>query len=345
MKYNLSNQEHFILQRDGSTLFNLDEMTPGGGDSLFESGEGTGSIQQKDSSCQAKGDYSIATGYGVIALGVNSGAEGTGRIVDSSFTITGTANATTYTASSAHGLAYGSVVEYNGIYAKITSVSSNTKFTTNVTLDASNDLNATTIHVCYGIAYGDSTHVEGNDGIAVGTNSHIEGLATMTYGEYAHAEGRGSSASSFYSHAEGYKTLARNQSEHAQGQFNKSNKENGTFGNISNTIHSIGIGTSENTRKNAVEVMQSGDVYIKGINNYDGTNPVLANSIQVKVTAIDASISALSNILDASTADNGKVLMVVNGQFTLVNPVVLYSGSEAPSDMYGNNGDLYMQTS
>ena len=91
--------------------------------------------------------------------------------------------------------------------------------------------------------------------------------------------------------------------------------------------------------------MQSGDVYIKGVNNYDGTNPVLANSIQAKVTAIDASISALSNILDASTADNGKVLMVVNGQFTLVNPVVLYSGSGTPSDMYGNNGDLYMQTS
>ena len=68
-----------------------------------------------------------------------------------------------------------------------------------------------------------------------------------------------------------------NQAEHAQGQYNKSNKAISSFGNAGNTIHSIGIGTAESNRKNAVEVMQNGRVFINGIGGYDGTNPTAAN--------------------------------------------------------------------
>ena len=45
-----------------------------------------------------------------------------------------------------------------------------------------------------------------------------------------------------------------------------------------------------------------------------------------------------------TSADNGKVLMVVNGEWQLVSPVSLYSGSSAPSNSQGNNGDIYVQS-
>ena len=71
------------------------------------------------------------------------------------------------------------------------------------------------------------------------------------------------------SHIEGISTNALNKGEHGEGCYNKSN-QGGTP--ATNTQHSIGIGSSHNDRKNAVEVMQNGDVYVIGIGGYDGTN-------------------------------------------------------------------------
>lgn len=44
-----------------------------------------------------------------------------------------------------------------------------------------------------------------------------------------------------------------------------------------------------------------------------------------------------------SSTDNGKVLQVVNGEWSLVSPVTLYTGTGTPNNSQGNNGDLYMQ--
>ena len=44
-----------------------------------------------------------------------------------------------------------------------------------------------------------------------------------------------------------------------------------------------------------------------------------------------------------SSTDNGKVLQVVNGVWSLVSPVTMYSGTGTPNNTQGNNGDLYMQ--
>ena len=52
----------------------------------------------------------------------------------------------------------------------------------------------------------------------------------------------------------------------------------------------------------------------------------------------------VSGLPQVSSADNGKILMVVNGQWQLVSPSVLYSGQGVPNNAQGNNGDLYMQT-
>ena len=52
----------------------------------------------------------------------------------------------------------------------------------------------------------------------------------------------------------------------------------------------------------------------------------------------------ISGLPAVSSSDNGKILMVVNGQWQLVSPSVLYSGSGVPNNSNGNNGDIYIQT-
>jgi hypothetical protein len=46
-----------------------------------------------------------------------------------------------------------------------------------------------------------------------------------------------------------------------------------------------------------------------------------------------------------TSADNGKILGVVNGQLAWVTPTTIYTGSGAPSSSQGNDGDIYLQTS
>lgn len=51
----------------------------------------------------------------------------------------------------------------------------------------------------------------------------------------------------------------------------------------------------------------------------------------------------INELPTVSSSDNGKVLQVVNGIWTLVTPLHLYSGTGTPDNSQGNNGDLYMQ--
>ena len=78
------------------------------------------------------------------------------------------------------------------------------------------------------------------------------------------AEGESTTAEGYSSHAEGNFTNTTNIAEHAEGRYNVSN---------TGTISSIGIGTSENDRKNAFEVMNTGDIYLYGVGNYFGVLP------------------------------------------------------------------------
>ena len=74
--------------------------------------------------------------------------------------------------------------------------------------------------------------------------------------------GNTQNANGEYSFAEGQNTVANNRSEHAMGEFNESHHIDNTFGSSGNTLFSIGNGTSDTNRKNALEVMQNGDIYI-----------------------------------------------------------------------------------
>lgn len=88
----------------------------------------------------------------------------------------------------------------------------------------------------------------------------------------------------------------------------------------------------------------------------DGTTRKLSNyATSANVTTLSASTTGINATLTAHTgntgihlpavtaSDNGKVLQVVNGVWTLVTPVIVYTGNNTPSDSLGNNGDIYIQ--
>ena len=64
------------------------------------------------------------------------------------------------------------------------------------------------------------------------------------------------------------------------------------------------------------------------------------------VSALGMSSGGSSSVLPVPTSsDNGKILIVSNGEYVLTNPTTLYSGSSAPSSSQGQNGDVYLQLS
>ena len=171
-----------------------------------------------------------------------------------------------------------------------------------------------------GQATGDYSVAEGFGSDAKGDYSHVEGQLTTANGGCAHAEGQGTTAQGDCAHAEGMDTIAQNQSEHAEGQYNKSNKTSTTFGNAGNTIHSIGIGTGagsleEQDRKNAIEVMQNGDVYVFGIGEYNGKNFSTANTLQETINGMNSAewgniTGTLSNQTDLQNALDSKASVI-----------------------------------
>lgn len=138
-------------------------------------------------------------------------------------------------------------------------------------------------------------HAEGTNNTASGKGAHAEGANNTASGDYSHAEGWGAAAQNNLalgdaSHVEGVLTTAQNKGEHAEGCSNVSHKASDTYGDAGNTISSIGCGKNDGVNKqNAVEVMQNGDVYVKGIGGYNGTD--------IKTQNID--ILTLAEVIDA----------------------------------------------
>lgn len=51
----------------------------------------------------------------------------------------------------------------------------------------------------------------------------------------------------------------------------------------------------------------------------------------------------INGLPSVTASDNGKILVVSNGEWTLTSPVTMYSGTGTPNNSQGNNGDLYLQ--
>ena len=164
-------------------------------------------------STKSLGNNAHAEGYGTIAKDLYSHAEGYGN--QSTATITGAANATSYTLGNVTSAEIGNILFYNDIYAKVTAKSGTT-----ITLDktlSNTALSNVSVAVINGIAYGYGSHVEGYGNTAGGYYSHAEGRNTKAFEEYTHAEGYSNSALGKYSHVEGQNNIASGASSHAEG--------------------------------------------------------------------------------------------------------------------------------
>lgn len=148
---------------------------------------------------------------------------------------------------------------------------------------------------------GNFSHAEGHKSKTYGNSSHAEGANTIAIGGWSHAEGGYTKTQGLSSHTEGFHTEANNIAEHAEGNYNISHTGEGVYENWfdsgSYTVSSIGIGTSDEDRKNAFEVMQNGDIYMYGVGNYDGINLYGASTIK-------DTIDSINDRIDSITVDN-----------------------------------------
>ena len=141
-------------------------------------------------------------------------------------------------------------------------------------------------------AIGNYSHAEGDTVSALGESSHAEGFMTTAHSICSHAEGRYTSAVGEASHAEGYDTQTFSSNEHAEGRCNKS-YNNSTNPSVS-VVHSVGIGASNQERKNAHEIKFNGDHYVYGVGGYDGTNAIedTSKTLQEVINSKQATITA-----------------------------------------------------
>ena len=78
---------------------------------------------------------------------------------------------------------------------------------------------------------------------------------------------------------------------------------------------------------------------ISYINSGDGLDhPIDA------VTVNGQTIPDITGLPSVSNSDNGKVLRVVNGQWVLVEPAIIFAGDGEPDSQTGKDGDIYIQT-
>ena len=117
------------------------------------------------------------------------------------------------------------------------------------------------------ISSGENSHVEGNNSKAIGMHTHAEGDSTQAIANCSHTGGIGSIAEGYASFAHGNGVKTKNNSEIALGKFNVVNEGSDS---TKQSLYSIGCGTSDDSRYNALVITQSGDMYIKDIGNYEG---------------------------------------------------------------------------
>ena len=181
------------------------------------------------------------------------------------------------------------------------------------------------------VASGPYSHAEGSYTTASGRSSHAEGSLTTASGEDSHAEGSNTTAGGDRSHAEGLYTQTFSTGEHAEGTYNKSYDSKDTSVRV---IHSVGIGSSGNDRKNAHEIKFNGDHYIYGLGGYDGTNATAETS-----QTLQAVINSLSTITvdynQPTTSYTGsdsttiyKIFDLSSLKYTEGNDIILINGAQ-----------------
>lgn len=235
--------------------------------------QASGVAAHAEGGSQAHKDYSHSEGHSTDCHGICAHVEGFATACDGNYSHaegnggnTGNIEIVSFsnnifTLGSVIGLSPNMILKYDEFYYKILLVdnSANTVTVDKEIVESSWD-DATRAR--FGVAYGIASHVEGRYGIALGTNSHVEGN----------------------------ENIANNESEHAEGSFNVSHNGNTPS---EKTIHSVGIGTESNDRKNAHEIMANGAHYIYGLGDYVGKDIINVKSLQEIIKELQNNISGI----------------------------------------------------
>ena len=159
---------------------------------------------------------------------------------------------------------------------------------------------------------GDNSVIEGGNTTASGWGSHAEGGNTTASGNDSHAEGSGTQAIGSCSHAEGLETKASSWYQHVQGKYNVEDR-------ATTYAHIVGNGVNDSTRSNAHTLDWNGNAWYAGdvyVSSTSGTNKDEGSQKLATETYVNDMIS--NAVPSATTDDNDKILMVVNGAPTWV---------------------------
>ena len=227
----------------------------------------------------ASGEHSHAEGSYTMASGKASHAEGNAKYA--TVTLTGDANATTYSyLEDGSDPIIGDRIKSGDSIIFITAVDKdNHTCTVSSTLSSSAITNQSFAFCRQGLASGDYSHAEGSYTMASGRASHAEGYYTTASGGDSHAEGSYTTASENSSHAEGHKTTASGSYSHAEGSYTiaASNHQHvqGTY-NIEDSsnkyLHIVGNGKTNSSRSNAHTLDRNGLGWFQGGLKIGGTN-------------------------------------------------------------------------
>lgn len=285
----------------------------------IEQGSGSNSIVQKGGNNIAEDNNSVAIGYNTYAGGSYSFSQG---YETSAITLCSHAEGENcYSggrASHAEGeksYSGGRASHTEGQWTSAITIASHAEGRN--TLAKSNPSHAEGLNT---IAEGEASHAEGHGCYARGDRAHAEGYSTSAMTRNSHTEGGETLANGAYSHAEGNYTIAQNLVEHAGGRYNNSKKVQEEWGGSGNTLYSIGIGSDNSNRRNAIEIMQDGKFYIKDIGGYTGTT--IGGSVKTVQTVINGILNALGltyemlNDFEDNSTDNtttNRILVLPNG--------------------------------
>lgn len=197
------------------------------------------------------GPYSVVEGHKNIASGYHSHAEGQNNIVSESLShAEGETNIVSQAGSHAEGANNTIQGNYHSSHAEgigniVNSACSHAEGYYNTLEEKAS-----------------TSHVEGENNIVSRANSHAEGYGNTVDGVYSHAEGYGNTVNSGCSHVSGMGNIVNNDAETVIGKYNKTN---------SDALFTVGNGTSDTARSNAMVVTKSGDVQASSFNGHTCT--------------------------------------------------------------------------
>ena len=121
-------------------------------------------------------------------------------------------------------------------------------------------------------------------GVSIVSGSLSQGTSTAA-GDYSSALG------------DNLQTASDNIAEHAVGRYNCTRNVSSSWGTAGNTLFTVGAGTSDIYRLNALEIHQDGKVYVRGLDDWAGTNNPATTGHKDLVSAIkESSVAPLVSV-------------------------------------------------